>query len=236
MANVQGVMAVEDRGIKRRRALALFAGIATTLIASTARAGGGGHKVPDLRRDPGRRATSGLRTLTIPLTVHLAASEEHPASTMLRLEQGLKQANRALERFGVEVKVRELLRMPGGYNSITRRRDRRRIAGYATPNGSVHLFMVDKLELRRGRQARSVRGLHWRYRGFIRRLRKREYVVVSGDAPSTTLIHEIGHLFGLSHSESDENLMCSCRHGPRQIFTREQGTIVREGVRAFLRS
>ena len=235
MANVRGVMAVVDRGIKRRRALALFAGIASTLLASTARAGGG-HKVPDLRRDPGRRAKSGLRTLTIPLTVHLAASEEHPASTMLRLERGLEQANRALERFGVKVKVRELLRMPGGYNSITRRRDRRRIASYATPNGSVHLFMVDKLKLRRGRHARSVRGLHWRYRGLLRRFRKREYVVVSGDAPSTTLIHEIGHLFGLSHSESDENLMCSCRRGPRQIFTREQGAIVREGVRAFLRS
>jgi len=215
--------------------LALLAGAALALIGGDAQAGGG-HKVPDLRRDPSERPKrSGVAMITVPLTVHLAASEEHPAATMRRLERGLKEANAAMRPYGLRVKVRELRRMPEGYGSITRRRDRRRIAGYAPPDGSVHVFMVDTLELRGGRRGdRSVRGLHWRYRGILRRLRQREYVVVSSDAPATTLAHELGHRFGLSHTEAEENLMCSCRRGPRQIFTREQGATLRRGVRSFL--
>jgi len=215
--------------------LALIAGAAIALIGGDAQAGGG-RKVPDLRRDPSERPSrSGVATITIPLTVHLAASEEHPAATMRRLERGLAETNAAMKPYGLRVKVRELRRMPEGYGSITRRRDRRRIAGYAPPDGSVHVFMVDTLELRGGRRGdRSVRGLHWRYRGILRRFRQREYVVVSSDAPSTTLAHELGHRFGLNHSEAEENLMCSCRRGPRQIFTREQGATLRRGVRSFL--
>lgn len=215
--------------------MALLAGAAIALIGADAQAGGG-HKVPDLRRDPSERPKrSGAAMITIPLTVHLAASEEHPAATMRRLERGLEEANAAMSPYGLRVKVRELRRMPEGYGSITRRRDRRRIAGYAPPDGSVHVFMVDTLELRGGRRGdRSVRGLHWRYRGILRRLRQREYVVVSSDAPATTLAHELGHRFGLSHTEAEENLMCSCRRGPRQIFTPQQGATLRRGVRSFL--
>ncbi|MEZ4382693.1 MAG: hypothetical protein R3A79_15250 [Nannocystaceae bacterium] len=221
--------------VTRRRSFALLAGAATLLFAGEAMAGGS-RKVPDLRQDPGDRATSRAATLTVPLTVHLAATEERPAATVHRLQRSIERANQALAAYGLQVELRELLRMPEGFGSITRRRDRRRIAQYAAPNGSVHVFMVDSLELRAGRTGdRSIRGLHWRYRGILRRLRKHEYVVVSGDAPTTTLVHELGHFFGLSHSDGEENLMCSCRRGPRQIFTPKQGETIRRGARAFLR-
>lgn len=225
-----------DGGVTRRRSFALLAGAATLLFAGEAMAGGT-RKVPDLRQDPGGRSRSRAATLTVPLTVHLAATEERPASTVFRLQRAIERANQALDAYGIRVELRQLLRMPEGFGAITRRRDRRRIAQYAEPNGSVHVFMVDTLELRSGRRGdRSVRGLHWRYRGVLRRLRRHEYVIVSGDAPTTTLVHELGHFFGLSHSDSEENLMCSCRRGPRQIFTPKQGETIRRGAREFLRA
>ncbi|MEZ4382694.1 MAG: hypothetical protein R3A79_15255 [Nannocystaceae bacterium] len=39
---------------------------------------------------------------------------------------------------------------------------------------------------------------------------------------------------GLSHSDGEENLMCSRRRGP-QIFTPKQGETIRRGARASLR-
>ncbi|MCA9635988.1 MAG: hypothetical protein KC420_08165 [Myxococcales bacterium] len=194
-----------------------------------------GHKVPDLRQDPTKSTRSRAATIKIPLTVHIAASEEHPLATLRRLEQAIERANEALRPFQIEVVIHEIRQMPEGFGSITRRRDRRRIAQYAPTDGSVHVFMVDNLELRGGRRGdRSVRGLHWRYRGVLKRLRQREYVVVSGDAPATTLVHEIGHLFGLPHHDGEQNLMCSCRRGPLQIFTSGQGQTIRRGAAAFV--
>ena len=81
---------------------------------------------------------------------------------------------------------------------------------------------------------RGVRGMHWRYRGLSKRLQGRQYVVVNVDAPSTTLVHELGHLFGLGHDRGRHNLMCSCRRGV-QYFSVSQGFVMRREARSYFR-
>ena len=128
--------------------------------------------------------------------------------------------------------------MPRGYERATRWRERRQLASRAPRDGTIHVFVVNEVDvgLRRGRSrtGRVVRGMHWRYRGVRRELKGREYVVVANHAPVTTLDHEVGHVFGLRHHQGDDNLMCSCREGPEQGFTNFQGSNMRAGAHRFL--
>ena len=45
--------------------------------------------------------------------------------------------------------------------------------------------------------------------------------------------HELGHLFGLRHTKSRDNIMCSCRSGPMVRFTTSQCLTMRTGARRF---
>jgi hypothetical protein len=96
------------------------------------------------------------------------------------------------------------------------------------------VFIVDALDRERTlRLQRRIRGLHWRYRGLNRGLRDREYVVVTRSAPLTTFAHEIGHLLGLRHHNSPDNIMCSCRRGSDLRFTPAQGEAMQAAAPRF---
>ena len=175
------------------------------------------------------------RLLRLPLTIHVATGGERVAFDVRRLGRAIARANEALRPYGLEVYIARVVLLPDGYAAVRHRRDRRKLAHYAPPDGTVHVFLVGRLELGGAlRPDRTVRGLHWRYRGLLGRLKNREYVIVGNDAPATTLVHELGHLFGLEHDTSHQNLMCSCRQGPRQIFTFGQGSRMHAGALAFL--
>ena len=208
--------------------------IATWTASGEARAAGE-HVRPDLRQEQTRKWGRAKARLRIPMTLHVATVTNRPALDPRRLDRAIKQTNLALASFGIEVYVAAVVLMPDGHASIRTRRHRRALAAYAPIDGTVHVFLVDHVELGSVTRAdRGVRGLHWRYRGLRRKLRDRQYVVVGSDAPATTLVHEVGHLFGLEHDTSRQNLMCSCREGPRQVFTRSQGVEIRRGATQFI--
>lgn len=193
------------------------------------------HVVPDIRGETQVRPRGTARLVRLPLTIHVATGKDKVVFDLRRLDRAVWRANEALRASGIEVYIARVELLPEGFAAVRHRRDRRRLATFAPPDGTVHVFLVGNLEL--GgllRPDRSVRGLHWRYRGLLGRMKNREYLIVAGDAPATTFVHELGHLFGLEHDTAHTNLMCSCRQGPRQIFTPSQGQRMRDGALAFL--
>lgn len=173
--------------------------------------------------------------IRMPLTVHVATSAGDPVASQARVTQWVLRANRALSQAGIEVYVHSVRHLPRGWRAVTKSQQRRRLAGYAPNDGTIHVFVTEELDKPRRRRARRrVRGLHWRYRGLRRELRQREYVVVTDGAPNTTFAHELGHLFGLAHSKGGTNIMCSCRRGSVLGFTGNQSAQMRLGANSFL--
>jgi hypothetical protein len=172
--------------------------------------------------------------IRVPLTIHVATQDGRSVISEGRILASVRRANRELAAFDVYLVVEEIIPMVGGAR-IETPDDRFALAHRARRDGSVHIFFVERVRLTSARKGdRRVSGMHWRYHGLDRDIRGGEYLAVAHNAPTTTLVHEIGHAFGLAHDRQTDNLMCSCRRGVDPTFTDKQGRRLRTGARRYL--
>lgn len=180
------------------------------------------------------RAEARARPIRVPLTIHVATHDGRSVVSESRILASVRRANRELAVFDLYLVVEEIVPMAGG-TRIETSEQRFDLARRARRDGTVHVFFVDRVELTSARKGdRRVSGMHWRYRGLVKDIRAREYLAVAHNAPTTTLVHEVGHAFGLAHDKNVDNLMCSCRRGMDPAFTKNQGRRLRNGARRYL--
>src|SRR5690606_9293769 len=84
---------------------------------------------------------------------------------------------------------------------VSTRAERDALAPHFT-RGVAHVFVVGRLADVDVAGA-EIRGVHWRLRGD----RSRRWVILSKIAGSLVLTHELGHFFGLPHSDHDISVM-----------------------------
>ncbi|MFO7566840.1 MAG: hypothetical protein R6X02_29625 [Enhygromyxa sp.] len=173
--------------------------------------------------------------LQVPITVHVATKAGRSVVNEQQVLASVKRANAELAAFDIELVVAQIVPMRGG-SQLETQDQRFDLGRRAAPDGTIHVFYVERVKLHNPRKGdRRVSGMHWRYHGLERDIRGREYVAVAHNAPTTTLVHEVGHAFGLTHDKKKNNLMCSCRRGLDSAFTRHQGRRLRFGAKRFLR-
>ncbi|WP_146659336.1 hypothetical protein [Enhygromyxa salina] len=179
------------------------------------------------------QASARDRAIRVPVTVHVATHHGRSVVSERRILASIRRANRELAAFDIYLDVEQIQPMVGG-TRIETPDHRFELARRAPRDGTVHVFFVDRVRLTSARKGdRRVSGMHWRYHGLIKDIRAREYVAVAHNAPTTTLVHEFGHAFGLAHDTRDDNLMCSCRRGIDPAFTERQGRRLRAGARRY---
>lgn len=145
------------------------------------------------------------RTHCIGIVLHVApesgAEDAAPVISAEQVAAHLAEANRHFAPVEVGFELAEVRWLEPGEREVETRRDRDRLGRKRFGRGVVHVFMVGRLA--NVDEEGEIYGVHWRDRDD----RSRRWIIVSAIAWRTTLAHELGHFFGLPHSEYAISIM-----------------------------
>jgi hypothetical protein len=192
--------------------------------------------VPTARATPRRHrlsstlAREGEASRVLPITVHLATEPGGTVVSPARLGGWIMQANDLMRPHGVQLRVAAVHVLPAGVEDASRRQQRRQLAWHAADDGTLHVFVVGRLDRERRATRPRVRGMWWRPSAWSG-VAASEVILLSRFATPQTLAHEIGHALGLGHRPSADNLMCSCDRRVDARLDHRQGAKLRATAR-----
>ncbi len=203
----------------RARSLCLAAillALVSTAVPSTALAGG-------------PKAKKMLPVL--PLSVAVAVDEKgKPVVSDRWVREQLSESTRLFGPHKIRVSESKRRTLPTKMAALVTPADRDGLSAHHEKK-VINVFFVRSLrDIHKPK--RYIQGVHWRLR---RNVRKR-YVIVAANATPTTLAHELGHYFGLGHSQVLNNLMSYKRDDPSAVaFDKRQGKRMRRSVKYLIR-
>lgn len=140
------------------------------------------------------------------IDLHVVVGEGgEPVQTSGWARDHLKEANRHFAPLGVGFAVTSIAALPEAQRVISTRAERDRLGRRRWARGRIAVFVVGQLD--NVDEPGVIRGVHWRDRAK----RSRRWVILSSVAPDMVLAHELGHYFGLPHSEYAVSIMNKTR-------------------------
>lgn len=133
------------------------------------------------------------------LQLHVPIVDGALVVTPAWLAEQVAEAQRHFAAIDVGFEVVGAEPLPEAAAHLVTREDRSGLAKAGLPNRVIHVYLTGKLE-DVDHPGDPVYGVTWR-RG------DRKYVIVSAEAFPRTLAHELGHVFGLPHSEYAISIM-----------------------------
>jgi len=155
--------------------------------------------VPEAATKPERLSCRANVSHCFAITVYASSARLQGLDRFLR--RHVAHANKHFAKIGVGFVLRPTIRLPAAHRHLRTRGDRDALVKRTARDGSISLFLVDRLD--NVDEPGEIRGVHWRYRAD----RRRRAVILSTKARTWVLTHELGHFFGLPHSRFDISLM-----------------------------
>ncbi len=131
----------------------------------------------------------------------MASEDGEPVQSVEWLGAQLERVNRELAPIDVAFELVEVRPLGDEAAHVVSRADRDRLGHERWTDGVVHVFVVASLA--NVDEPGVIRGVHWRDRADT----AHRWLILSSIAPTMTLVHELGHFFGLPHSSYDVSLM-----------------------------
>ena len=162
---------------------------------------------------------------TLPVLVSVAEENGKPVRDEAWIDAQLSEAERLFGPVGVHFRKSAQRPLDARFARLETRKDRDALDALRV-KGVVNVFVVASL---RDVDDPSLyrMGVHWRNGATP----AHRYVIVTADALSTTLAHELGHYNGLGHSAVVDNLMSYNRTGERVFLLGTQVSAVRTFAR-----
>lgn len=135
------------------------------------------------------------------IVLWMATQDDTPVQTPTWLAAQMERANHHFAGIDVGFELAEI-RAVGDESAVIDSREARDMLGRERwTRDVIHVFIVRQLD--NVDEEGQIYGVHWRDREDT----GHRWVIVSAAARSLTLVHELGHYFGLPHSEYHVSLM-----------------------------
>ena len=169
----------------------------------------------------------------IMIDLHVVEDDQGPCVSLTWLEQQLDTARRLFASSNVDLRVRSIDALPPKHWRVRSRTDRDALGRTRADTRGLHVFVVGRLA--NVDAPGDIRGVHWR----DRTQRSRRWIILSSQAPSFVLAHELGHYFGLPHSSHPASIMNKRprKHPPwgKRRFVRSERARMKKGIQRVLR-
>jgi hypothetical protein len=172
----------------------------------------------------------------VPLTIHIATKDEQPVSKQEWVEEFVATANKLFKPADIVFKIKKTSTFSKPGSIIKKVAQRHALARHADKDGSIHLFIVERLA-DKAIKDKWISGVHWRYQGKDKKLRGRRYIILSRWAGRIdTPAHELGHFFGQGHTKQPDNLMKSLPRDDDARFSKWQIGKIKKQLRIMIRN